>query len=193
MRANDKQIAKPNVVYKNTKSNIEAMNPVAGSIAFATDTQELGYYNGVSWVWGTESSAGGGVSSAVYAYLSSDVTIGNNVWTKLNPAGVSTNYGSHYSTSTYRWTPPAGWCIIAARGYFHSTNTSGIRLAVYKSGSSITQLSERNNVWHIGYTCGAVDYANGTDYYELYAWRWNGGVHASGVGGTFLSAFCLED
>jgi hypothetical protein len=54
MRENDVQKGKPEVVYKDTKANIEAIaSPVEGMIAYATDTNEFGSYGGSAWVWGS--------------------------------------------------------------------------------------------------------------------------------------------
>ncbi len=42
----------PIAQYTNTKSNIEALTGIAeGAIAYATDTDQLGTYNGASWDW----------------------------------------------------------------------------------------------------------------------------------------------
>ena len=52
MRENDVQLGKPIVVYKDTKANIEALTSVVqGSYAYATDTDEPGWYDGASWHW----------------------------------------------------------------------------------------------------------------------------------------------
>jgi len=53
MRYGDKQIGKPQILYVDTKTNIEAMTGLEeGSFAYATDTEEIGSYNGSSWSWG---------------------------------------------------------------------------------------------------------------------------------------------
>ncbi|MGQ9644849.1 MAG: hypothetical protein ACUVT3_13410 [Ignavibacterium sp.] len=45
-------------IYKDTKSNIENLSGVtSGSIAYATDTNELGYYNNSKWIWTSNSSS----------------------------------------------------------------------------------------------------------------------------------------
>lgn len=40
-----------NLLYKDTKSNINTLSVSEGFIAYANDTNEIGYYNGSSWVW----------------------------------------------------------------------------------------------------------------------------------------------
>jgi len=48
-----KVIGAPLEQYKNTKANIEALSGVGeGAIAYATDTDELGSYDGAAWNWG---------------------------------------------------------------------------------------------------------------------------------------------
>lgn len=53
---------RPLVNYKDTKANIEALSGVPeGAVAYATDTDQLGSYNGTVWSWGS-----GGVSDGDY-------------------------------------------------------------------------------------------------------------------------------
>jgi hypothetical protein len=57
MKQGDIQKGMPEIVYTDTKANIEALTGVIeGATAYATDTHEPGWYNGAAWVWG----AGGG-------------------------------------------------------------------------------------------------------------------------------------
>ena len=53
MRIGDKQLGKPEILYKNTKAAIEALTVgiEVGAIAYATDTNKLGRYNGSTWEW----------------------------------------------------------------------------------------------------------------------------------------------
>lgn len=58
MKHSDAQLGKPEIFYKDTTSNIEAIvSPVEGMCAYSTDDHMPGYYNGTVWVW----SAGGGL------------------------------------------------------------------------------------------------------------------------------------
>lgn len=60
MRLNDAQLGKPLVLYVDTKTNIEALTGLAeGSVAYATDTDEFGSYDGSTWTWG---QSGGGIA-----------------------------------------------------------------------------------------------------------------------------------
>ena len=59
MQLRDTQLGTPHVLYRDTKSVIEALTGISqGAIAYATDTDELGTYDGSAWVWG---SGGGGL------------------------------------------------------------------------------------------------------------------------------------
>ena len=52
MKLNDAQLGKPQILYKDTKSNIESLVGVAeGAVAFATDTNVMGSYDGSAWTW----------------------------------------------------------------------------------------------------------------------------------------------
>ncbi len=58
MQQGDKQLGKPQILYKDTKANITALSGVAeGAVAYATDTDEIGTYNGTTWDWLGISSA----------------------------------------------------------------------------------------------------------------------------------------
>ena len=52
MIKNDHQLGKPFVQYVDTQANIEALTGLdEGSTAYATDTDQLGAYDGAAWVW----------------------------------------------------------------------------------------------------------------------------------------------
>lgn len=56
MRHDDQQLGRPEIPYKDTKANIEAIaSPIEGMKAYATDTHQEGYYNGTEWVWDVSS------------------------------------------------------------------------------------------------------------------------------------------
>lgn len=53
MHKNDQQFGTPEALYKGTKAAIEALTGVPeGAVAYATDTNEFGSYNGSAWTWG---------------------------------------------------------------------------------------------------------------------------------------------
>lgn len=52
MRNSDAQLGRPEILYKDTKTNIEALaSPVVGMKAYATDTNEEGVYKASGWSW----------------------------------------------------------------------------------------------------------------------------------------------
>lgn len=51
MIRSDAQLGTPQVLYKDTKANIEALTIVEAAIAYATDTNQYGSYNGTTWDW----------------------------------------------------------------------------------------------------------------------------------------------
>lgn len=62
MRKGDAQLGAPQILYQNTKANLEALSGlVGGEIAYATDTGEDGVYDAVlaSWSWGRAGGGGG--------------------------------------------------------------------------------------------------------------------------------------
>lgn len=61
MRIGDQQLGTPQAIYKGTQAAIEALTGVPeGAVAYATDLNQLGSYDGATWTWG---GGGGGVES----------------------------------------------------------------------------------------------------------------------------------
>lgn len=61
MRLGDQQLGTPQALYKGTQAAVEALTGVPeGAVAYATDLNQLGTYDGASWTWG---SGVGGVAS----------------------------------------------------------------------------------------------------------------------------------
>lgn len=59
MRKDDAQLGTPEVLYKDTKANIEAISaPILGMKAFASDIGNEGFYNGSAWIWSNTGAAG---------------------------------------------------------------------------------------------------------------------------------------
>lgn len=53
MKLDDTQIGTPQILYKGAKAAIEALTGVVeGAIAYATDTNKIGTYDGSAWTWG---------------------------------------------------------------------------------------------------------------------------------------------
>jgi hypothetical protein len=70
MKSNDVQLGRPEVIYKDTAANIEAITPDAGAVAYATDTKVMGIYDGAVWSWITSSSESGDVPPALKVLVS---------------------------------------------------------------------------------------------------------------------------
>ena len=61
MRVNDVQLGAPQVLYKDTKANIQSMTVESGAFAYATDTSQMGYYDGSTWHWYSMPTSGTGI------------------------------------------------------------------------------------------------------------------------------------
>ena len=81
MKHKDSQFGIPDTLFKDTQTNIEALTPATGMVAYATDTNEFGFYNGSEWIWLSES---GGEPFQVDIQ---DYTSGSGNWSK--PTGCS--------------------------------------------------------------------------------------------------------
>ena len=65
MRKNDKQLGIPYQEFTGSKASIEAIPGLTeGCVAYASDTNEFGSYNGATWTWG--SGGGGGNSRSCF-------------------------------------------------------------------------------------------------------------------------------
>jgi hypothetical protein len=63
MKHDDVQLGRPEIVYKDTKANVEAIaSPVEGMTAEATDTHRMGYYTGSAWLWEVASGVDSGAT-----------------------------------------------------------------------------------------------------------------------------------
>jgi len=69
MRHNDAQLGIPETIYKGTKAAVEALTATEGMIAYATDTNEFGSYNGAAWDWG---NGGGQYRQFTYVVTAGD-------------------------------------------------------------------------------------------------------------------------
>lgn len=81
MKQGDTQLGKPAVTYTGAKAAIEALTGIAeGAIAYASDTDEPGWFDGSVWVWGA--GGGGAPTDADYwvetahGDLSTEVVVG---------------------------------------------------------------------------------------------------------------------
>ena len=118
--------------------------------------------------------------------------IASATYTKLTFTTEDFDVGSYFDTSTSRWTPPAGKYRIEAQAVF----TGGVvvselyAVAIYKNGASIaSSLENSSNVIGVSSAISKLIEANGTDYFEIYAY--GGGTGNKTIGGlSAQSWFC---
>lgn len=115
------------------------------------------------------STGGGGSGSAsgFTAHKTADQTVNSATWTKLDFGSAAYNHGSFFSTSTSRWTPPAGETTFIASAYCTGLSLGGnLFLAIYKNGTLYRFATSNTTDGFVHIVCS--DTASGTDYYE--AW-----------------------
>ena len=130
----------------------------------------------------TQSKLGTGVAGngpAFSAYLSSNQSISNATWTKVQCNTEEFDTASAYDNSTnYRFTPNvAGYYQVNASGTFAATASSCIA-SIYKNGSEIKRGNRVLGSASIGPAAvvSALIYLNGsTDYIEYYVYQDSGG------------------
>lgn len=84
---NDRQLGTPFTEYRDTKATIIATpNPIGGMVAYATDTGEEGYYNGLSGTWIFRSGTSGAKQMLMGTGLSSTVPINSIRYLIVNQA-----------------------------------------------------------------------------------------------------------
>jgi|GEM_PF-5769614 len=86
MIRNDKVKGTPLVQYKDTKANIEALSGIEeAAIAYATDTNEFGSYDGTTWTWGQSGSFD--LAAAIHA-ATEDTSLSNDdefgIWESIS-------------------------------------------------------------------------------------------------------------
>jgi len=75
MRKDDKQLGFPTTVFKDTKTNIEALGDlVSGEIAFDTVHNAFGFHDGTNWIWFDQDVGTGSSPSFAAVLLESDPT-----------------------------------------------------------------------------------------------------------------------
>ncbi len=84
----------------------------------------------------------------------------------------SFDVGSYYNTSTYRWTPPAGYAVIHAHLTIRTSppvNPDRYTLKLYKNGSLYRQAQTVTNV-SSDFTASitTVESVSGSDYFSVY-------------------------
>ena len=129
-------------------------------------------YDGTNWVLPGRSNAAETVAFVAYP-ATNQVGWPATTYVSMSFNAAVLNVGSHFDTSTRRWTPPAGKVSITLNCYFTSMEVGSYGLlAIYKNGAVFRQVGAQTlspaNVFSVNLT--SVDLASGTDYYEAYAW-----------------------
>lgn len=150
MRQGDKQLGAPQVLYKDTKANVEALaGLVGGEIAYATDTGQDGIYSDVlpGWVWGR---AGG------LAVVTTDATLTGD-GTPSNPLSVA--------VSTI---PSDGWIPVTLGSPTRVSNTTFTTTtdltSTWKKG---TKIKYTDTTTKYDYVVGLSAYSGGSMTIEI--------------------------
>lgn len=76
---NDTQVGYPGRIYSGTKAAVEALGGLTGGeVAYATDTNQFGFYNGSAWQWGASFATADHGHAGVYAPAAQGVTDGDS-------------------------------------------------------------------------------------------------------------------
>lgn len=178
MKTRDTQYGEPYVTLKDTKSNIEAMSVESGSVAFATDTLELGYYTGSAWVWNAGASGGGGgdriIGLATAGLTSTWKATASVTWQKISPISGSNLIGSYWDNTAKRFTPPAGICHMTGLVHINGDARDGLHVAPAVSGGVYGACNTRYTyTYNLGITPTGVNVSDGSKYYEWYCYFGN--------------------
>lgn len=108
------------------------------------------------------------------ATMSGDMTLTASTWTKGAFDTTTTNVGSKFDTTNKRWVPSAGRVKLSGAVEFNEFSGNQVRIAIYKNGSRLSKYVVVDYMAGTGQTTVVIppvtDVANGTDYYELWAW-----------------------
>jgi hypothetical protein len=144
------------------------------------------------------SGLGLGVGFSAHKNGTSQTGVSNATDTKITFDTEIYDVGSCYDTATSRWTPPAGMVMlnaVIASATVMQTTGNYFYLTIYKNGSPFKFDTGPKSKGDDGVSITVLDQANGTDYYEVYAYgvansggTWN---VAGGAGGTFFQGVHL--
>jgi hypothetical protein len=179
MRIGDTQLGLPEVAYKDTQSNIEALaNPEAGMLAYATDIDYLGWYSGSLWMW--YSAGSGGMLSRFRVDYTSNWGPPNNTWTKFPIDSTLYDTASEVDLANNRVVLANDcdlvlWCQCTTR--YSNGNGNSVRL--YLNGAMQTwygyhrvNIANNQSMWSAVWNLPGK---SANDYIEYYAWKWNYG------------------
>lgn len=152
--------------------------------------------NGVSFPYGATQSTGAG--PAFSAYLSSNQSVSNATYTKvqLNTESYDTN-SNFDNTTNYRFTPTvAGYYLITGSIRISSTSPSTYVWAIYKNGANYAELNVATSpAQYDARTVTQIISMNGTtDYIELFGYCSGSSAQTFNAGSneTWLSGCLLR-
>jgi hypothetical protein len=161
-------------------SDVVLSSPVTGDVLS---------YNGSQW---TNSPAE--TKACFAATLSGAHTPSNNTWGLIGFPTEVFDQGGYYNNTAgnYKWTPPAGTVMVTLLAEWSNPNANGQSIAIYKNGSALQTLTHRvATAYNHGHQLVVIDEADGDDYYQAYAWRWDGSGAIANTNGTRFSGVCL--
>ena len=101
MRKGDLQLGFPATQYTDTKANIEALASVPeGSISYASDTHEIGTYNGAAWEWSSGAAIAPVSPSVIGNLVSFADTVGGQADSGIATADVASAVSLKHAAAT---------------------------------------------------------------------------------------------
>jgi hypothetical protein len=117
-----------------------------------------------------------GNRAAFRARHASSATISNSTFTKMALTVEDLDQGGYFDNATnYRWVPPSGGVHLTARIHWATCSRWGTFAYIYKNGSALVYSRVGVDTQDQSIEVNVSDHANGTDYYECYAYQVSGG------------------
>jgi hypothetical protein len=133
-------------------------------------------------------------ADAFVATLSADQALVANTWTKVNFNTSTFNQNSKFFASganAGRWIPSAGPVQIEAAISSNSAAASNMIVGIYKNGVALRGVTAYNTGAGPSPIIAVVDVANGTDYYECWAYLTIAAGVSSTASVTFFQGFAI--
>lgn len=124
MKLDDQQLGKPERLYKDTKTNVEALSLAAGDegcAAYATDTDKLGLFDGAAWTWITTGSTGIGLDGWIAADAMTYASADDPTYTMTCAGDKTTTYYAGQRIKLTQSTGGTKYFIVTKVAYSSST------------------------------------------------------------------------
>ena len=129
----------------------------------------------------TTNNIGGKMTPAFKAYAASNQSVASGSHTKLNYTAEVFDTDGMYDASNSRWQPTtAGYYFVTGGARFDPDSETELWLQLRKNGSTYLSLYDfqPTDSWcNMG---SRIMYANGSDYFELYAYHGSGSTETFG-------------